>query len=150
MVIHFQELKVSNPTTHFVLYQDPSHILNTPHGKIFSTNPEFCVMREHIDLALLKVIHMFSCLQQIPTSFANKYICTRGRTRNVDLRVPYGEIWSAESSVKAYGRGGEHARIHGGWKKFARDNRLQVGDAVVIEMIEQQPKITFEVHIYRA
>lgn len=69
MVIYFQELKVLNPTTHFVLYQDPSHILNTPHGKIFSTNPEFCVMREHIDLALLKVIHMFSCLQQIPTSF---------------------------------------------------------------------------------
>ncbi|KAK9940361.1 hypothetical protein M0R45_017027 [Rubus argutus] len=87
---------------------------------------------------------------QITTSFANKYICTRGQTRNVDLRVPYGEIWSAESSVKAYGKGGEYVRIHGGWKKFSRDNHLQVGDALVIEMIEQQPKITFEVHIYRA
>ncbi|XP_050367702.1 uncharacterized protein LOC126786043 isoform X2 [Argentina anserina] len=90
---------------------------------------------------------------QIPISFAKKYICSLGETEKVNLRIPNGETYSAEISVKNYVGCNDSAKTRGGlggWIKLARDTHLHVGDEIVLEMIEQQPKITFKVHIFRA
>ncbi|KAL6204657.1 hypothetical protein ACLB2K_021924 [Fragaria x ananassa] len=108
----------------------------------FKSTFPFCVIK--VQPTYVKYYHL-----QIPISYAKNFIC-RGQTRNVDLRIPKGKTWSAKSSVTKQAGRSEIARIHGGWSKFAKDNHLRVGDDIVLEMIKQQPKITFEVHIFRA
>nr|XP_011459191.1 PREDICTED: uncharacterized protein LOC105349895 [Fragaria vesca subsp. vesca] len=81
----------------------------------------------------------------IQESFVHQYVFQGHLSRSVNLQIPNGGTWCAKCTVS---RCGEHdyARIHGGWTKFARDNDLQGGDVIVIDLIQQQP----EVHIYRS
>lgn len=36
-----------------------------------------------------------------------------------------------------------------GWTKLVLDNRLQVVDAIVLELMEQYPKVILKVHVFR-
>lgn len=39
--------------------------------------------------------------------------------------------------------------INDGWTKLVLDNRLQVVDAIVLELMEQYPKVILKVHVFR-
>lgn len=85
----------------------------------------------------------------MPSSFANQYILQGDHTRRVYLQIPNGGTWPAKCTVSLYGEH-DRARIHSGWTELVQDNCLQVGDAIVFELMEQQPKVTLKIHVFRA
>ncbi|KAK9933457.1 hypothetical protein M0R45_020655 [Rubus argutus] len=79
--------------------------------------------------------------------FVNQHICGVGDSRKVNLQIPNGKTWSAKCSV-FLSSNKIHAKLYGGWTKFAAKNGLQVGDACVLELIKERPKMTFLGHIF--
>lgn len=113
-------------------------------GKLISHTP---VPTYRFGFAL--AVYLFFCLQNIPSSFANQYILQGDHTRRVYLQIPNGGTWPAKCTVSLYGEH-DRARIHSGWTELVQDNCLQVGDAIVFELMEQQPKVTLKIHVFRA
>ncbi|KAK6258456.1 hypothetical protein SCA6_012930 [Theobroma cacao] len=82
----------------------------------------------------------------IPSNFARKYF-TKTHGGETVLCLSDGKSWS----VKYYRRGDDgnpQGQFSGGWKKFALDNNLVVGDVCVFELLKGAD-ISFKVFIHR-
>ncbi|POO02687.1 B3 DNA binding domain containing protein, partial [Trema orientale] len=81
-----------------------------------------------------------------PSNFAKKHL--KKRNEDVILKLPNGKkTWLVKYFF------GEHKKaaplFRGGWKAFARDNDLKVGDVCVFVLLEGEVKVSFEVLIFR-
>ncbi|XP_068461785.1 B3 domain-containing transcription factor VRN1-like [Phaseolus vulgaris] len=75
---------------------------------------------------------------KIPPHFVEKYL--KNTREVVNLEVLDGRTWPVIYSAP---------RISGGWKKFASENNLNVGDVCVFEMIKRIQGLAFIVSIFR-
>lgn len=70
----------------------------------------------------------------------------------VILEVSDGRTWRARCGMYYWNnRTRRMADLRNGWNKFARDNKLQVGDVCVFEMTRKNSRrISFKVYIFQA
>ncbi|XVF17763.1 hypothetical protein REPUB_Repub10bG0151800 [Reevesia pubescens] len=82
----------------------------------------------------------------IPTNFARKFL--KMQNGNLTLCDSAGKTWPAK-----YYRGPKDknlsAKVNGGWRAFARDNNLDVGDICVFELIKHPDILMKVVIIYQ-
>ncbi|KAK9689496.1 hypothetical protein RND81_09G062900 [Saponaria officinalis] len=97
-------------------------------------NPSFAVMMQPS-----YVKYKFSL--NVPFNFASKYLKTKG---SFTLENTKGDAWQ----VSCVGKTERTRKIQVGWKKFALDNKLQVGDICVFEMVNHA-NCLFKVEIIR-
>ncbi|XVF61907.1 hypothetical protein PTKIN_Ptkin08bG0172400 [Pterospermum kingtungense] len=76
----------------------------------------------------------------IPLNFARKFLTTQNG--NLTLCDSTGKTWPAK-----YSRSGNTSSIYVGWRAFAEDNNLALGDICVFELIKH-PEILLKVVIY--
>ncbi|XP_062102227.1 B3 domain-containing transcription factor VRN1-like [Humulus lupulus] len=84
----------------------------------------------------------------IPFLFAKDYLLSISKHQDVILKVKDGRTWS----VKYYSRKGRRSsktRFECGWRAFAQDNDLKVGDVCVFVMRKSIGIILFEVIFYK-
>ena len=82
----------------------------------------------------------------MPSGFSRRYL--KKKQGAVLLKVLNGRTWSAMYNVSLeYNK--RRATMQNGWRSFATDNSLEVGDVCVFELIKNI-RITFNVHIFRA
>ncbi|KAI3883478.1 hypothetical protein MKX03_014163 [Papaver bracteatum] len=88
----------------------------------------------------------------IPVKFAREHLPTNikngeERMDHVLLRNVEGRSWELRASLT----GCENYRLSAGWKPFATDNKLNIGDCVLFELIGRLPDARFVMnfHIYR-
>ncbi|KAG8651327.1 B3 domain-containing transcription factor VRN1 isoform X1 [Manihot esculenta] len=85
----------------------------------------------------------------IPASFAMKYFPLK-HTSDVNLNGLDGRTWSVKFYFNKASNGQPMAKITRGWRVFAEDNCLEVGDVCAFELIMiQGAKATFKVTIFR-
>ncbi|KAI3863579.1 hypothetical protein MKW92_011904 [Papaver armeniacum] len=89
-------------------------------------------------------------IDYIPVKFAREHLptkCGEERMDHVLLQNVEGHSWELRASLS----GCENYYLHRGWKKFATDNKLNIGDCVLFELIGRLPDATFVMnfHIYR-
>ncbi|KAI3962696.1 hypothetical protein MKW92_006125 [Papaver armeniacum] len=78
----------------------------------------------------------------IPVKFARGHLptkCGEERMDHVLLQNVEGRSWELRASVS----GCENYYLHRGWKKFATDNKLNIGDCLLFELIGRLPDATF-------
>lgn len=61
------------------------------------------------------------------------------------LRAERSIAWEADLEPRPWGS----QVLRGGWRKFVRDNRLQVQDICLFELMTNQRRLTMMVHIIR-
>ncbi|XP_048227568.1 B3 domain-containing transcription factor VRN1 isoform X2 [Ricinus communis] len=81
----------------------------------------------------------------IPASFVNKYF--NKQCDNAILSTVDGKSWSVVYNYDVTNRK-PRARMSHGWKEFAHENHLQIGDVCVFELINRA-KTTLKVFIFR-
>ncbi|POO02661.1 B3 DNA binding domain containing protein [Trema orientale] len=80
----------------------------------------------------------------LPSLFATKYL--RSKNMDVILKVSDGRTWSVKYSFRLW-NGSPKAKFDRGWKAFARENDLKVGDVCVF-VLTKRTGILFEVTIF--
>ncbi|RYR32306.1 hypothetical protein Ahy_A10g046898 [Arachis hypogaea] len=89
-------------------------------------------------------VHGNANLLHIPSSFSRQYL--NGLKGS-------GTIWASDNedsnwSIKySFSNIRKRTTIHGGWNKFCKENKLQVGDVCVFEMMTQVNPHSFKIHI---
>ncbi|XP_038722732.1 B3 domain-containing protein Os03g0619800-like [Tripterygium wilfordii] len=81
-----------------------------------------------------------SCEMGIPERFFKRFFI--GKQGHIVLQVQEGRTWTVKYIWTKY------ARFYGGWKAFAEDNNLRIGDVCVFELINRN-EFLFKVFIYR-
>ncbi|KAK7317933.1 hypothetical protein RJT34_02570 [Clitoria ternatea] len=96
----------------------------------------------------------YCCMVLLKSNLSSRY--TMGPSKDLLSQLPSklvptvlnydGKSWDILYS----GQSRDKKFVSNGWKKFARDNSLKVGDACVFELMENSDeKVTFEVQILR-
>ena len=67
---------------------------------------------------------------------------------DVVLSVPNGRSWFAEFRTTAPRVIGTATTLIKGWREFAMDNNLEVGDVCIFKLLDRT-RISFEVFIFR-
>nr|GLL39076.1 B3 domain-containing protein Os12g0591400-like [Ipomoea trifida] len=78
----------------------------------------------------------------IPLAFAKKHFLDQ--SSNDFMLVSGGRSWPAKCT-----RNGQHARIYG-WKAFAVDNKLKVGDVCILEIMKCQKLTIINIIVFHA
>ncbi|XP_050237265.1 B3 domain-containing transcription factor VRN1-like [Mercurialis annua] len=125
--------------------KEKARLVRRANAMFESTNPYF--------MLVMQPSYIFSSLDKdkdrvnIPPSFAVKYF--KQKNGEVTLNVLDGRSWSASYSIVSSGNITQTlATISRGWRMFARDNQLEVGDVCAFELIENT-KTTFQVAIFK-
>ncbi|KAF3438876.1 hypothetical protein FNV43_RR17151 [Rhamnella rubrinervis] len=108
-----------------------------------SENPFFTIVME------LSYIHGGTRVN-MPKKFAERY--KDKKEGELNLRVSDGRSWSVRYLIRRVLNGSIRGEIcYGGWKVFARDNHLEVGDVCIFNLINANDKAedVFEVFVYR-
>ncbi|KAL5557175.1 hypothetical protein UlMin_039411, partial [Ulmus minor] len=107
-----------------------------------SEKPFFMVA---VQPSFLKVSHGL----RIPYKFANAYI--NKNEAELLLWVSNGRSWCVRYKTREryFGSGSTVAELCRGWKKFAQDNKLEVGDVCIFELIKGH-ELSLRVSISRA
>ncbi|KAK6258455.1 hypothetical protein SCA6_012929 [Theobroma cacao] len=82
----------------------------------------------------------------LPSSFITK--CLKEKVGDVTLCTLDGKTWPAKYCCYLTNNKYTKAALHCGWTAFMQDNKLELGDVCVFELIEQT-KILLKVIIYR-
>lgn len=88
----------------------------------------------------------FPHTQNIPRTFAEKYL---GQKKvGFNIRDSNGRTWAVEYVYQITGR--PKGKFKAGWKKFVRDNDVEVGDVCVFELISNMDEGVnlMQVHIF--
>ena len=80
-------------------------------------------------------------LQNIPLRFVKRHFTTDDN--KTTLRVSSRRTWTLKYCIRR-----RDAKLSSGWRKFARDNYLQVGDVCVFELINSTANL-LKVVIFR-
>ncbi|XWS33686.1 hypothetical protein CRYUN_Cryun22dG0104200 [Craigia yunnanensis] len=83
----------------------------------------------------------------ITNQFARKHFKSTLTNVDVILCLSNGKSWPAEYHQRSVGN--PNGRICNGWRAFAKDNNLKIGDVCVLEMTDDT-KISFKVFIFQA
>ncbi|XP_024626636.1 B3 domain-containing transcription factor VRN1 [Medicago truncatula] len=103
-------------------------------------NPSFVVV-----MRASYVEHKF--LMNIPRKFGNRHFDLDKKRGDIHFQVLNEGVWPTRFSIRK-SRTGLQFEITGGWKAFAEDNKLKVGDVCKFELISCTI-LTFIVHIFR-
>ena len=82
-------------------------------------------------------------MQGVPASFGRSHLGKMMRNQNVKLRV--GKTWWDVKLIRH--RNKKVYMLSGGWRAFARDNCLRIGDVCRFEMIESNNSVELQVFI---
>ncbi|WJX34009.1 hypothetical protein P8452_22162 [Trifolium repens] len=87
----------------------------------------------------------------IPSEFGKRHLLDLDNKQgDIHLRLLNGKVWQAKYRIRMGKRGRERYEIHSsGWKIFAKDNNLKVGDACTFELLPTSSIVTFIVHIFK-
>ncbi|KMT08569.1 hypothetical protein BVRB_6g138490 [Beta vulgaris subsp. vulgaris] len=85
----------------------------------------------------------YSFVLNVPSAFFKEYTCTEAV--NFILKNVTGKTWPVKANRKH-----EHVKIYKGWKLFAIDNNLRVGDICVFELMKKGAQNSFKVGIIRS
>ncbi|XP_059310676.1 uncharacterized protein LOC132062041 [Lycium ferocissimum] len=78
----------------------------------------------------------------VPSTFARKYFLEN--SGDLVLHVPGRGTWSVKCTLGSF-----NAKIHSGWREFAADNELKIGDVCIFEVIKGTP-LLIDVTIFPA
>eukprot|EP00257_Ricinus_communis_P028011 XP_025015425.1 B3 domain-containing transcription factor VRN1 [Ricinus communis] len=97
-------------------------------------------------------VHPVHARATIPASFAREYLDKNHG--NATLNGFNGRTWSIEYNIRMHPARSPCAEIIHGWKKFAEDNHLKVGDVCLFEIINNSKRtkttaIVFKVAIFQ-
>lgn len=88
-------------------------------------------------------------LQNAPAKFFMEHIPGYRSGGDIDLYESNERFWSARYRFGIYSRKLQ-VKINSGWKIFAQDNNLKVGDVCVFELTTKVDRVSFRVVIFRA
>ncbi|XP_062102285.1 B3 domain-containing transcription factor VRN1-like isoform X2 [Humulus lupulus] len=80
---------------------------------------------------------------QVPLNFAKEHLKNEG---SVILLIPDRGFWSAKFEIKHKSYSKRRAEFSCGWKVFAKDNYLKVGDVCIFELLKRSENV-FKVSI---
>ncbi|XP_024932606.3 B3 domain-containing transcription factor VRN1-like [Ziziphus jujuba] len=80
----------------------------------------------------------------IPTGFAQKHL--GNQRRKLILRNSDGKTWRVQYIYEANAR--PKAKLSSGWRQFARENGVEVGDVCVVEFIKDKRIYSLRVNIF--
>lgn len=83
----------------------------------------------------------------IPRSFGNRHFDLDKKRGDIHFQVLNKGVWTARLSIRKDSKGLKF-ELTGGWKAFAEDNKLKVGDVCKFELISSTI-LNFIVHIFR-
>ncbi|KAK2445282.1 B3 domain-containing transcription factor VRN1 [Trifolium repens] len=104
-------------------------------------NPSFVLV-----MGASYVEHHF--LLTIPAMFGKKHFDLNKKRGDIYFQVSNGIVWPARYRIRMSSTG-LRFELSSGWKTFAIDNNLKVGDVCNFELI-LSTNMTFQVHIFRA
>ncbi|CAL5191852.1 unnamed protein product [Lathyrus oleraceus] len=113
-------------------------------AKSFKTcNPSFVLV-----MGASYVEHYF-CLS-IPCEFGKRHFDMDKKRGCIYFQVSNNEkVWHAEYTMKMSNKGQIRFKVIGGWRKFSKDNNLEVGDVCNFEFI-LSTNMTFRVHVFKS
>ncbi|XP_062086402.1 putative B3 domain-containing protein REM15 [Humulus lupulus] len=83
----------------------------------------------------------------IPSVFAKNYLLSTSKHQDVILKVQDGRTWSVKYYFRSHGRSPK-TRFEGGWKAFAEDNNLKLGNVCAFVLRKSTGIMLFEVVIF--
>ncbi|KAK7256211.1 hypothetical protein RIF29_29649 [Crotalaria pallida] len=83
----------------------------------------------------------------IPSLFGKTYFDLGIKRGDINLQLENGRVWPGRYLIRENSTGTK-VEISAGWKPFAMDNNLKVGDVCIFELIDRT-KLTFKVFIIR-
>ncbi|GAU43840.1 hypothetical protein TSUD_174580 [Trifolium subterraneum] len=86
-------------------------------------------------------------LLTIPSKFGKTHFDLDKKNGDVYFKVSTGRVWHARYGIRMPNTGLK-VEVTSGWRAFAKDNNLKVGDACNFELI-LSTSMTFQVHIFR-
>jgi len=89
--------------------------------------------------------------QNIPSEFGKRHLLGLGKKQgDIHLRLSNGRVWPARYQIRKGNRKEDKFEMYSsGWKTFAEDNNLKVGDVCTFELFSTSTILTFIVHIFR-
>jgi len=85
--------------------------------------------------------------QNIPSMFGKRHFNLNKKRGDINFQVSNDRVWPARYLIRMSPTGLKF-ELSSGWKTFAKDNNLKVGDACNFELI-LSTNMTFQVHIFR-
>ncbi|AES73017.1 plant-specific B3-DNA-binding domain protein [Medicago truncatula] len=120
---------------------DADKVTTLERAKSFKTcNPSFVVV-----MGASYVEHHF--LLTIPSMFGKRHFDLNKKRGDIHFQLSNGRVWPAKYRIRM-SHTGLRFELSSGWKTFAKDNNLKVGDACNFELI-LSTNMTFQVHIFR-
>jgi len=98
------------------------------------------------DFLFINIVFSFNW-QNIPRKFGNRHFDLDKKRGDIHFQVLNEGVWTARFSIRKYKKGLQF-ELTGGWKAFAEDNNLKVGDVCKFELISSTI-LNFIVHIFR-
>ncbi|RYQ86742.1 hypothetical protein Ahy_B10g106377 [Arachis hypogaea] len=89
-------------------------------------------------------VHGNANLVHIPSSFSRQYLNGLKGSGTIWVSDDEDSNWSINYNFSNIRK---RTTIHGGWNKFCKENKLQVGDVCVFEMMTQVNPHSFKIHI---
>ncbi|CAM0875865.1 unnamed protein product [Alopecurus aequalis] len=133
--------------------QEPPYILplksalSASQKKIVKARVQAIQSEVPIYVSIMKKSNISAIKQQmleLGSRYAARYLPHRRQT--IVLRC-HGESWETKMVTNGNGK---RWFLSGGWSKFARDNRLRIGDICLFEQKKNRRKLTMKVHIIPA
>ncbi|CAL0304588.1 unnamed protein product [Lupinus luteus] len=84
-------------------------------------------------------------LPSLPPKFCKRHFDLDDERREVNLRVSNGRVWPARYIMRKIRRGTKF-ELSRGWKAFAKDNNLKVGNVCTFELVDKR-NLSFQVYI---
>ncbi|XP_045792849.1 putative B3 domain-containing protein Os03g0621600 [Trifolium pratense] len=91
------------------------------------------------------------CNLNIPKEFGKIHLSDLDNKQgDIHLRLLNGRVWPLRYLIRIYNRRGLKYEMRSkGWKTFAEDNNLKVGDVCKFELLPTNTIVTFTVHIFK-
>ncbi|KAF1884027.1 hypothetical protein Lal_00012987 [Lupinus albus] len=110
-------------------------------ARSFKSCKPFCMVFMHPSYILCK------CNLNLPSKFGKRCFDLGVKRGDINLRLESGRVWPAKYLIRGSYTGPKF-ELSIGWKPFAMDNNLKVGDVCIFEFIDRT-KLTLQVYIFR-
>jgi hypothetical protein len=109
-------------------------------------NLKNCTFQQELIFYSLNICILF-LWQTIPSKFGKTHFDLKKKRGDIYFQLLNGRVWPAKYTIRRCSTGLKF-ELTSGWKKFAKDNNLKVGDACNFELI-LSTNMTFQVEIFR-
>jgi hypothetical protein len=98
----------------------------------------------------MNICTFFVAWQHIPSEFGKRHLLDLDNKQgDIHLRLLNGKVWQAKYRIRIANGVQRYEMYSSGWKEFAKDNNLKVGDACTFELLPTSSIVTFIVHIFK-